>query len=193
MTTAIHGSTVPRTANTAISHREYWAVKAAMTRLTPRTAMVIAYRFFRAACWSAWLGSASVMSSGSLRSRRLGIWLEATDALPWTGRGEGGGGRLRLFRPAPEPPAPAAHRATRSCPMQVSRARLRPVRRRPGIKPASRSGYPGQEPVKTSTRGTGVSRTWGSPSPGDAVFHTPKRLLVGRPLRSDRLGETLLP
>jgi hypothetical protein len=25
------------------------------------------------------------------------------------------------------------------------------------------------------------------------VFHTPKRLFVGQPLRSDRLGETLLP
>ena len=25
------------------------------------------------------------------------------------------------------------------------------------------------------------------------MFHTPKRLFVGRPLRSDRLGETLLP
>jgi hypothetical protein len=25
------------------------------------------------------------------------------------------------------------------------------------------------------------------------VFHAPKRLFVGRPLRSDRLGETLLP
>src|SRR3954451_19059666 len=82
------------------------------------------------------------MRTGWLRS----YWLEATEALPWTGRGKGGGGRLSMVRPAPEPPAPAAHRATRSCPTQVSGTPLddgplitrealpwsrRPARRRP--------------------------------------------------------------
>src|SRR3954469_21842231 len=37
------------------------------------------------------LGAASVMSVGSLCSYRFEDWLEATVALPWTGRGKGGG------------------------------------------------------------------------------------------------------
>jgi amino acid transporter len=35
--------------------------------------------------------------------------------------------------------------------------------------------------------------TGDDPADGGHVLHTPKRLFVGRPLRSDRLGETLLP
>jgi hypothetical protein len=38
-----------------------------------------------------------------------------------------------------------------------------------------------------------TGRAWENSIPGVVVFHTPKRLFVGRPLRSDRLGETLLP
>src|SRR4051794_17443019 len=61
------------------------------------------------------------MRTGWLRS----YWLEATEALPWTGRGKGGGGRLSVVRPALGAPGSAAHRATRSCPTQAPGTPLR--------------------------------------------------------------------
>src|SRR3712207_3951278 len=95
--------------------------------LTPRTAMVITYRFFRAACCSARLGAASVMSTGSGRRDRAGCWLEATGFLP-SAAPRDGGSPYRLRSPAsrrrpdpPHSPGSAAHRATGSRAMQAPR------------------------------------------------------------------------
>src|SRR4029079_1121311 len=55
--------------------------------------------------------------------------------------------------------------------------------RRSRVKSPSRSPSPGALRPQPGGRPTGRR----------AVLHTPKRLFVGRPLRSDRLGETVLP
>src|SRR4051812_47830364 len=52
---------------------------------------------------------------------------------------------------------------------------------------------PRQGSVKIGVHPAVSGRRWEHPIAGVVVFHTPKRLFVGRPLRSDRLGETLLP
>src|ERR671926_799436 len=95
--------------------------------LTPRTAMVITYRFFRAACCSARLGAASVMSIGSGRRDRAGCWLEATGFLP-SAVPRNGGSPPRTAVPgvptasgSPHSPGSAAHRATGSRTMQAPR------------------------------------------------------------------------
>src|SRR6476660_7703220 len=73
---------------------------------TPRTAIVIAYRFFRAACSSAMLGLASVMSTGSGLRDRGDCWLEATGTIPPTARGPGITRRSPPVSPSMVPPAP---------------------------------------------------------------------------------------
>src|SRR6185436_13520076 len=65
----------------------------------------------------------------------------------------------------------------------------RPVRCQGSVKIRAPGSRPGQE----RDRGRGRGRSLGLSCPGGAMFHTPKRLFVGRPLRSDRIGETLLP
>src|SRR3978361_359309 len=63
-----------------------------------------------------------------------------------------------------------------------------------GDKTASRSGWTASGTRQRGSDGRGPGPRVGARRPRRcSVLHTPKRLFVGRPLRSDRLGETLLP
>src|SRR3978361_1441286 len=63
-----------------------------------------------------------------------------------------------------------------------------------GDKTASRSGWTASGTRQRGSDGRGPGPRVGARRPRSrSVLHTPKRLFVGRPLRSDRLGDTLLP
>src|SRR4051812_46864968 len=81
--------------------------------------MVMAYRFFRARCCSARLGSASVISTGSGLRGRGNCWLEATDTIPPAAAG----GR----EDPPARPWPATHGATLSAHVQAPIAGVPPA------------------------------------------------------------------